>query len=181
MRISGLKMSSGESATAHKTQRVVLRYIDAHPGVSATELARVLGISEGTIRYHLAQLERDGSVFSRKEQAGRFYYREEQPQKTKGGDSEDAVLRLIKKDPGITTGELEDRSGLSRRNLNYHLKRLREREVVRAVRYGRQWGYEHITPQRLKHEMLRKILMKYLKDEIDEDTLLQLKDELEQT
>lgn len=173
-------MSSGESAIAHKTQRLVLRYIDAHPGVSAAELSRVLGISEGTIRYHMAELERDGSVFSRHERGGRLYYIEERNQKTKGSGSEDEVLRLIKKNPGITTGELEDRAGLSRRNLNYHLKRLREREVIQAVRYGRQWGYEHITPEKLKHEMLRKILMKYLKDEIDEETLLQLKDELEQ-
>ena len=174
-------MSSGASTQEHRTRRSLLTYIDAHPGVSVKELMSVLDISEGTIRYHMAHMERAGRVFSRTEGGGRRYYAEEGQGGKKDADGARAVLDIIKKNPGITTSELERRTHLSRRNLNYHLKRLREKEAIQAVRYGRQWGFDHMTPERLRKEALRKLIMKFIKGEIDEGLLLKLKDELEQT
>jgi predicted transcriptional regulator len=59
------------------------------------------------------------------------------------------------------------------------LKKLMDMGVVRKSSEKNEVGYEFITGDRLRYEMMQSLLLKLLNKEIDEDTFLKLVKELE--
>ena len=68
---------------------------------------------------------------------------------------------------------------LDRRVIQYSVKKLRNMMVVWKVGNGRKTGYEYVTKDRLQQELMRLLITKFVNDEIDEATFLQLKKELD--
>ena len=74
-----------------------------------------------------------------------------------------------------------------------HMERIRRREIwekeqekkilslnlIRKYKNGQNVCYEYMTDDELKYEILKRLLIKLIKKEIDEETFLRLKRKLE--
>jgi len=90
------------------------------------------------------------------------------------------ILRAIKDDPGVSRKELLDLTKQSREEVNYNLKRLRDKKVIWKIADGGDPCYEFITKEKLAAEMMAIILEKFLDDEMDRETFLMLKRKLDE-
>ena len=168
---------------------MVYSYISRHPGVSFGTIMGVLDLTEGTLRYHLNYLERGDKILSRSKGKHRCYYT---TQRTRSDlkpilefdtntltKPQQRILTIIKQYPGITISELLSITRLNKRALQYNLKKLRDLRIIWKVGNGRNTCYEFITKRKLHNELFKLLIIKFLNDEIDEETYLLLRDELE--
>ncbi len=67
----------GPVRESHPTRMVIVSYLSANPGAHLRQIARDLGMSMGTLRWHLSVLERNGLVWERREgNRTKFFLRE---------------------------------------------------------------------------------------------------------
>ncbi|WP_455392450.1 hypothetical protein [[Eubacterium] cellulosolvens] len=178
-----------ENPLEHKTRRMVYNYISMHPGVSFTTIMGVLGLTEGTLRYHLNYLERGKKILSKAKGKYRCYYSNERKKADiKPFPSFDfqtltkpqqRLITIIRHHPGITIGELVRITKLKKRDLQYNIKKLRDLLIIWKVGDGRNTGYEYVTKKKLRNELYKLLIVKFLNNEIDEETYLFLRKELE--
>jgi predicted transcriptional regulator len=164
---------------------MLIEHIRDRPGISFSRLMILLGLNEGTLRYHLNYLERKEMVRSRKEGSRRVYFTSEMspsPDKWNGGLTKDQnrVLSIIRKHPGIKPKDLHATTELSRRGLKNIILKLKKEHIIWEVENGNGPGYEIITRERLKEEMLLELAERFLKGEIDQSTFLHLKEWMEE-
>jgi predicted transcriptional regulator len=184
----GVKMIGGEAELEHRTRKQVFNYIQSYPGVSFGSIQRFFDVNESTLKYHLNYLERSNKIYSKREGKRRCYFCEnhsgEHPENQNGVDlnvlnkNQKMILNLVHKHPGVTKKELLTKTKLNRNTLSYNLQVLVDRHVIWQVGEF-EMGYEYITPEKLQQEMYNRLLMRLLKDEIDEDTFLKIKKKLE--
>jgi len=173
----------------HETRKAVYGYIAGHPGVTPSVIQSALALAESTLRYHLRYLERHGMVFSRERGNFRCYF-------PAGRTAEDLVAfpevdpsaltdvqkqitDLVRQRPGITMTDMESLTGINRRVLQYNVKVLREQMLLWKMGNGRSTCYEIASKQKLRSEMLKFLIIKFLRGDIDERTYLSLKGEVE--
>ena len=174
-----------ERGNKSETRELLDRYILEHPGVSFTHIMKVFGINRGTLRYHLEYLLGEDRVRSvRKGQQNCYFSNSRAALDPVTGCSDlngkqIRLLRAIKENPGISRKELLDLTKQSREEINYNLRRLKEKRVIWKIADGGDPCYEYITKEQLAAEMMAIILEKFLDDEIDRDTFLLLKRKLE--
>ena len=65
------------------------------------------------------------------------------------------------------------------KKLNYNLKRLRDLKLIWLVKDDGLIGYEYITAEKLRDEAFNRLVVRLLRNEIDEKTFLELKRKLE--
>lgn len=134
-------------------RREIYRLIEDTPGIHLRKIQGDLDLPYGTTTYHLRYLE-DHDLISSKEDGGyKRYYASH-----KVGRRDKEILRLLRQeiprrvcihllvDPGQTHGELADEFDVSPSTLSYHMKKLREAEIVEAKRSGRHNQYFVIEP-----------------------------------
>ena len=183
-------MSSGADALEHETRRMIYDHILAYPGVSYKILKKVFGLTDGTLRYHLNFLERAEKIRFSLEAGRRLFFPNynEVPSSQLHPNSfkpynitplQQRILTTIKQYPGISQKELIGKTGLKRYTIVNNLKKLLKLDIVRKTPNGRNVYYEYITNEQLRYEILRGLVIKLLKKEIDEETFLKLKRELE--
>ena len=122
----------------------IFHAIKANPGLSASDLAKVAGVSWGTTIYHLDVLEQNRMVSSLRKGRHRRYF--ENGAALAVPKEAVAVLQnavtaqvasSIKGQPGATQKELAGRVGLTPQALHWHLQRLVAVGLVRKEREGR--------------------------------------------
>ena len=172
--------------TENRKRKVLLNYIIAHPGVSFTELLNILDINKSTLRYHLKYLERKREVTSSIHNGMRHYTCFGASTKETTGvpatsfsGLQSYLLNLIIDNPGITRKALSRLTGLEKHVITYNVEKLVENDLVWKVRRGKNIGYEYITRESLNLELFKLLLDNYLKGEIDKQTFIRLKEELE--
>ena len=178
-----------KSALENKTRKMVFNYISANPGTSFKTIKRVLDLEDSTLRYHLNYLERNDKILSKVDGKHRFYYTNQitrsnfKPEITFDIETlskpQQRISTIIRRNPGITIRELIKITRLNKRDLQYHIKKLRELMIIWKVGYGRNTGYEFITKKKLRTELFRLLILKFLRNEIDKETYLFLREELE--
>jgi predicted transcriptional regulator len=89
------------------------------------------------------------------------------------------VLRTIQNNPGISKKELIKLTKLNRKTIEYSLNKLAVNKLIWKVTYSRNEGYEYITEEKIRYEILNRLLNKLLSNEIDERTFQLLKEKLE--
>jgi predicted transcriptional regulator len=106
----------------------ILEFIQGHPGTSAREVQRSLGIGWGEAAYHLARLARDGAV-SRWRGGRRDYYfgpgwseDDRRVLIAMQSPTERWILVELARRPGQTFVELDTRIPVSKSTLAFHLK-----------------------------------------------------------
>lgn len=174
-----------ERGNKSETRDVLDHYILEHPGVSFTHIMKVFGINRGTLRYHLDYLQGEERVRSvRKGQQNCYFSNQRAVLDSVTGSRElnskqIRLLRAIKENPGISRKELLDLTKQSREEVNYNLRRLKEKKMIWKIADGGDPCYEYITKEQLAVEMMAIVLEKFLDDEIDRETFLLLKEKLE--
>jgi predicted transcriptional regulator len=124
-----------------RTRGLIQGYITANPGANYTIIRDNLDLADGTLTYHLQVLEREGFIYSIREGLFRCFYPHGIPPPKRGklhlSDTQADIVRIVKRIPGITVGEIA--TAMSRRPnvISYHLKLLREGGLVRMEEDGR--------------------------------------------
>jgi predicted transcriptional regulator len=124
-----------------RTRGLIQGYILANPGCNYTLLRDNLALADGTLTYHLQVLEREGFVYSIREGLFRCFYPTGLPPPRRGklhlSDTQADIVRICKRIPGITVGEIA--TAMSRRPnvISYHLKLLREGGLITLEEDGR--------------------------------------------
>lgn len=73
-----------------------------------------------------------------------FYRNPEYSLKRKVGETVEKILSLMKKKPSITQKELIDKTGLTRRGVEWNIKKLKEEGFIRRVGSDRSGHWEVI-------------------------------------
>jgi predicted transcriptional regulator len=138
--------SSDESIDA--TQRRILDYITAHPGVHLRQICRELGLAMGDVQYHVHRLEKDARVTSMRRGLYRFFYPHalfgEKQKDVLGMLSLDAprklLLSLLER-PDVGQEELARSMSVTQPTISWHLKRLVDLGIVEKRQSGRSVTY----------------------------------------
>jgi predicted transcriptional regulator len=183
-------MSNGEPVLEHETRRMIFNHIIAHPGVSFNILKNVFSLNDSTLRYHLNYLEHSEQISFGLEKGKRQYYpnqnkhiiiRSDEIQKEffQLTPKQEQIIEKIKQYPGITQGELIRMTGIQRLTLTQNIKKLMDICIVRKVPDKNNVRYEYIENEQLKYEIMKRLVVKLLRHEIDEQKFLELKRKLE--
>jgi len=136
---------SGGDPLGHHQRERIYRFIEGSPGVHFSGILRQLELSNGVVVHHLAALEREGLVRSRKDGQYRRYYPERAriPDKQVAGLSwfQMELLRSIERSLGVTPSELAALHKASKQVVNYHLRHLERLGLVRVARSGGRSAY----------------------------------------
>lgn len=164
----------------------------AHPGISFIILKSVLKLNDSTLRYHLNYLEKSRKISFGLEKGNRYYYphlgEEHVIQKAEGSDTlsgyeltsnQKKIISMIKRYPKINQKELVKMTGINRITLNKNVKKLMGLCLVRKIPNGNKVQYEYLENKQLRYEILKHLIKKLLNNEIDENTFLKLKKELD--
>jgi predicted transcriptional regulator len=175
-------MNGTSDVLSHSTRKRLYEYILGHPGISYQMIREVFRINDGTLRYHLDRLVRADLVLQRKKKNNRCYVSLDGAKSPGLSDFDmksSRVLDLIKSEPGIGRVDLMRRSGLSRKDLTSVLARLKSNRIIWKTGKGRSGGYEYISEDKLYREMIRILTERYVRDEIDLDRFMELKEDID--
>ncbi|MGA1873858.1 MAG: winged helix-turn-helix transcriptional regulator [Thermoplasmatota archaeon] len=174
-----------ERGNRSETREELHHFILDNPGVTFGRLSKVFGLNRGTLRYHLDYLEGEEKVRRVRKGNRNCYFSESlgAPGRTRTeemlGAKHRRLLSAIKDNPGISRKELIRLTDLTREDLNYGLRKLKDRKVIWKTADGGDPCYEYISREKLAAEMMLIILEKFLDDEIDKETFLLLKSRLQ--
>lgn len=124
-----------------RTRGLIEGYITANPGCNYTIIRDNLDLADGTLTYHLQVLEREGFVYSIREGLFRCFYPQGVPPPRRGklhlSDTQADLVRIVKRIPGITVGEIATAMNRRPNVISYHLKLLKEGGLLRMEEDGR--------------------------------------------
>ncbi len=173
----------------HNTRKMIINHILTYPGVSFGTIKRVFNLPDGTLRYHLNYLESKNEIKSYLVGNNRCYYPIKKfifdsKSKTdirvhKLNDTQERLLDTVKRYPGITQKELIITAGLKRITVGNNIKKLIDFGIVRKEPNGRNMCYFYISDVELKERIRKRLITKFLNNEIDEQTFLALKRKLD--
>lgn len=162
------------------TPELLLKLIDAEPGVRYRELLRRTGLINGVLTYHLAALEKASVIKVDRQSRITRYYPVNIP------DHESQVLGFVRHEPAreiisfilqqdmCTFNELVDHVQKAPSTVSSHLKRLKDAGLV-SVRYGEYQLYSLSN-----RDLVADVLAKYRASFADRvvDNYVEMLDEL---
>jgi DNA-binding protein Fis len=89
------------------------------------------------------------------------------------------IISTVRDYPRINQKELIKRTGINRITLSKNLNKLMDLCILRKIPNGNKVNYEFIGNEELRYEILRRLLIKLVRKEIDEETFLELSRKLE--
>jgi predicted transcriptional regulator len=179
-------MSRDKIALENQIRKMIYTHIVEYPGVSFSTLKRFYELNDGTLRYHLNYLARAEKITSKIE-AGKLHYYpyaksviDSNSTNTKSKSHEltphqELILNAIKQNPGINQTELIAKTSLKRHILTYNISLLIDLGMVKKNNHVRNVCYEYIPDELLQYEILKMLTVKFLNNEIDEQTFLKLR------
>lgn len=136
----GYTTDDDSRALRSATARRILDAVDRRPGSTLSELRRATGLGWGTIYHHLARLQRAGLVTLEKQGRLRRAFprgKGEVPPHHHHGRTRRRVAAAILASGPVTVEDLVAATGLSRRVVYHHAKRLIEAGLVERSRLDR--------------------------------------------
>ena len=185
-------MVNSEIVLDHNTRKLIYDHIIANPGVSFNILKTIFNLNDSTLRYHLNYLKKNKKISFGLESGNRKYY----PHIDKGvvysniedsdtvsvyklSEVQERIISTIKNYPGINQKELIRLTGLKRLTLSRNIKKLLELCILRKIPNTNDVCYEYLGNEQLRYKILKRLLIKLLRKEIDEKTFLDLKRSLD--
>lgn len=166
----------------HETRRYLLDYISRNPETTFRMLKSVFRINEGTLTYHLKRLIREDMIVQKKKGRERCYVSLDTIHgrgHDQAGKGREKVYQLISDNPGMTRKELLRRTRMTGKELSQCIYDLRTESMIWKVKKGKKVAYEVITSRKVHDEMVLILTDRYLKDEIDLETLKRTKEALD--
>ena len=123
----------GRGMLGNRTRKRILVYIKDNPGKHYSEMMRELGMSRGTLTYHLGKLDRGKMITSMNGGKFRYFYPADM-KKTPFclTPAEREVIKVIRKIPGSSAKEVAKEYGTSIRTVYYHLENLSAKGIVNS-------------------------------------------------
>ena len=123
----------------------ILTEILNNPGIHHNELLRRCNLNKGQLQWHLDTLLKHSII--KKEKHGQYtiYFpittsaEAIEAFKNQFAKSKTTleILNIIRKNPGITSAKISRNINLSRNSINYHIKKLLEKRLIRLEKNGR--------------------------------------------
>ena len=133
------------SLLLHPLRRRIYEVVCESPGIHFFQLASELTTAQGTLTWHLRQLENDGLLRSTKFGGKRIFYprllsRVESAKAFAALRSKTAqeIFRLVINTPGMNQQELAEAVGIHHDTVRYHLTRFEKVGLVERYRDGRE-------------------------------------------
>ena len=141
--------SPSKSAEINPTQKKMLDYIAAHPGVHLREICRSIGIAMGDAQFNVNKLEKSGRVISVRRGLYRFFYssavfgqKERDLLSILALDTPRELLLHILGKPDSTQEELAFALAVSQPTISWHLKRLSNLGIIERQQSGSRTVYK---------------------------------------
>jgi predicted transcriptional regulator len=171
---------------------MIFNHIFNYPGVSFNVLKNIFELTDGGLRYHLDYLEKHEKINSELAKGARCYYPSDNgfsistSQKSYGisglhrlTSQQERILDVIRHHPGIHQKDLIFKTKLTRFQVSKNLHKLQGLNLIKKNRTEGQVCYEYVPDDELKYKLMKRLVIKLLKGEIDEAAFLELKRKLE--
>ena len=179
-------MSYGDESLDNKTRRTIFNHIIKYPGVSFNTLKDIYELTDSSLRYHVYYLEKNDKISSGLEKGVRCYYPHPASVRTppkpaapvesqKLTPEQEQLLNIIIQFPGINQKELIKRSRINRFKVMRNINTLKSSDLIKNTRFQNTVCYEYIPDVEMKYKIMKGLMVKFLKDEIDEGTFIKLK------
>ncbi|MFW9877333.1 MAG: MarR family transcriptional regulator [Candidatus Thorarchaeota archaeon] len=89
------------------------------------------------------------------------------------------ILNIIMRYPGINQKELVSRTKINRFKIMRELQILKSLNIIKNTKIENMVCYEYIPDVEMKYRIMKGLMVKFLSNEIDEETFLKLKKRLE--
>ena len=126
----------------------VIHFIQEHPGCHLRGIRSGLGISIGTVKYHIARLEKAGRVTSNRRGLFRYYFpvgvfqdNEKSLLEILSQETARDILIFIIEQKSPTQTEIVDNIGVSAASVSWHVGRLAELGLITEIREGKYKRY----------------------------------------
>jgi len=183
-------MSYGDQILKNKIRRLIYNYIVSYPGVSFNALKNIFELTDSSLKYHLHFLEKYNRIIFHLKEGSRYYYphqitvsipkKSQEPLKPqKLNPHQKRILDIIMRYPGINQKEIINKTGINRFKVTRNLNTLKDLNLIRNCIYQNTVCYEFIPNIEMRYEILKQMIIEFLKNEIDEQTFLKLKKRLE--
>jgi len=137
-------------------RNIIYQHILGHPGVHYSSLLREMSFGSGTLVHHLALLERNGMIRTKKKFSRRFFFPSgmpiespEKPIERPLSHNQSTILEFLKVRSSATSREIQEGSSLSQSSVNYSLDQLVKDGIV--VRSKEETG-KRIIGYRLRED-----------------------------
>jgi predicted transcriptional regulator len=182
-------MSRKKVPMENQIRKKINARITQYPGVPFSTLKKFYEIKDSTLRYHLSYLEPAESITSKLETGKLHYYpyngstisSDPNNKNTKSfglSPRQEKILSTIKLYPGINQTDLLNKTSLKRHILIYDVTQLIDQCLVRKIKQEKNVCYEYITEDLLDYETLKVLAIRFLNNEIDEQTFIKLRNKL---
>ena len=169
---------------------MLFNHIISYPGVSFNTLKNIYELTESSLRYHLNYLEKNDKISSSLERGIKCYFPHPSsvtiPKNTRSSfesqtllPHQELILTTIIRYPGISQKELIKSTGINRFKMNREIRTLKSLNLIKNTRRKKTICYEYVPDIEMKFRILKGFIVKYIKAEIDEETLLRLIKRLE--
>ena len=183
-------MPSGDKVLENKIRRMIYKFIVAYPGVAFNDIKNIFELKDSNLSYHLNYLEKHNKISGSLEGGSRCYYPHPSSVKLlqKSQDAieshkltpeQERLLTIIKEYPWINQKDLVKKSGIKRITAIRNLNELKTLNLINNKKFQNNVYYEYVPDVETKFIMLKGLVIRFLRDEIDEKTFLRLKNKLE--
>jgi predicted transcriptional regulator len=123
-------------------------FIQANPGTHYNFIKRALNLNNGSLAYHLNVLENENHIFSQTDGVYRRFYPTEARIPIINGNNgitythvqlnktQDKIIKLIQKKPGLTQKEIAKRLRKSNQMINYNINSMTQLGLIELKRDG---------------------------------------------
>jgi DNA-binding MarR family transcriptional regulator len=126
-----------EKVLDQSVRDLIFKAIMEDPGINFTGLMKSLSLKNGVLSYHLATLEREDYIMSRRDGIYRRYYPKNNGYKAPK-ELHEQIMDIVFERPGITQSKLARHLKKSRQVVNYHIKQMVANGTIKIIRRGRQ-------------------------------------------
>lgn len=116
-------------------------YILGNPGENYNSIKRVLNLPNGTLAYHLKDLEKEGIVKSERDGTYKRFYPAEgiiTSELLELSDIQNDIYNTIMDNPGLSQKDIQSRLDISQQRLNYQIQQMADARLIRVERDGKR-------------------------------------------
>jgi len=183
-------MPSGDKVFDNKIRRMIYNLIVNYPGIPHNKLLDIFELNDSNLRYHLNYLEKNEKISSGIDNGIKHYYPDpstvkilHKPQNIiesqKLSHEQRRIVSIVKDNPGITQKELIKRSGMKHSTALRNINTLKNMNLLKNKKFQKNVCYEYVPDVEMKFTIIKGLIIKFLRKEIDEETFLRLKRKLD--
>jgi predicted transcriptional regulator len=183
-------MPNVDKVLDNKIRRMIYNLIANYPGVPFNKLKDIFELTDSNLRYHLNYLEKNDKISSGIDNGIKLYYPHPSSVKIlntpqdiivsqKLTQEQKHIVSIVKEYPGIGQKELINRSGIKHATAIRNINALKNLNLIKNHKFQKNVCYEYMPDVEMKFTIIKGLIIKFLRKEIDEETFLRIKRSLE--